>query len=76
MSIIPAKRGKKTWKIKGTRREMRESFSRENYGKGLIVKTGFSVVKRKLSAKAPGRLPEAQRRQAIILEAAYNFYWL
>src|SRR5215207_1038695 len=76
MSIIPAKRGKKTWNIKGIRREMRESFPRENYGKRAIVETVFSVVKRKLSAKAPGRTPETQRRQAMILGAAYNFYRL
>lgn len=76
MSIIPAKRGKKTWNIKGTRREMRESFPQESYGKRAIVETVFSVVKRKLSAKAPGRSSEAQRRQAIILGAAYNFYRL
>lgn len=76
MSIIPAKRGKKTWNIKGTRREMRESFPRERYGKRAIVETVFSIVKRKLSAKAPGRSSEAQRRQAMILGAAYNFYRL
>jgi hypothetical protein len=76
MSIIPAKRGKKTWNIKGIRREMRESFPREGYGKRAIVETVFSIVKRKLSAKAPGRTSEAQRRQAMILGAAYNFYRL
>lgn len=76
ISIIPAKRGKKTWNIKGIRREMREAFPQENYGKRAIVETIFSVVKRKLSAKAPGRSPEAQRRQAMILGAAYNFYRL
>lgn len=76
VSIIPAKRGKKTWNIKGTRREMRESFPRESYGKRAIVETVFSVVKRKLSAKAPGRSPETQRRQAMVFGAAYNFYRL
>jgi hypothetical protein len=76
MSIISAKRGKKTWNIKGIRCDMRESFPRESYGKRAIVETVFSVVKRKLSAKAPGRSPEAQRRQAMILGAAYNFYRL
>lgn len=75
-SIIPAKRGKKTWNIKGIRREMREAFPRESYGKRAIVETVFSVVKRKLSAKAPGRSSETQRRQAMILGAAYNFYKL
>ena len=76
VSIIPAKRGKRTWNINGTRREMRESFPSESYGKRAIVETVFSVVKRKLSKKAPGRSPEAQRRQAMILGAAYNFYRL
>lgn len=75
-SIIPAKRGKKTWNIKGTRRQMREQFPHQQYGRRAIVETVFSVVKRKLSAKAPGRTPEAQRRQAMILGAAYNLYRL
>jgi hypothetical protein len=34
-SIIPAKRGKKTWKIHGVRAKMRENFPRDQYTNAL-----------------------------------------
>jgi hypothetical protein len=75
-SIIPAKRGKATWKIKGVRAQMRRRFPRKRYSQRAQVESVFSVVKRKLSAKAPGRSNETQRRQAMLLGLAYNIYLL
>jgi IS5 family transposase len=75
-SIIPAKRGKAEWKIKGVRAQMRRRFPRKRYSQRTQVESVFSVVKRKLSAKAPGRSTETQRRQAMLLGVAYNLYLL
>jgi IS5 family transposase len=75
-SIIPAKRGKSTWKLKGTRAEMRANFPADEYRFRNLVETVFSVVKRKLSAKAPGRSLKTQKLQALLLGLAYNIYKL
>lgn len=75
-SIIPAKRGKKTWRIHGVRAEMRQNFPRRQYGQRALVETVFSTVKRKLSARAPGRSLFTQLRQALLLGLAYNLYRL
>jgi hypothetical protein len=75
-SIIPAKRGKPDWKIKGVRAQMRRRFPRKRYSLRAQVESVFSVIKRKLSAKAPGRSNETQRRQAMLLGLAYNIYLL
>jgi DDE family transposase/transposase-like protein DUF772 len=75
-SVIPAKRGKADWKIKGTRAQMRRRFPRRRYSQRAQVESVFSAVKRKLSAKAPGRSDETQRRQAMLLGVAYNIYLL
>lgn len=75
-SVIPAKRGKATWKIKGVRAQMRRRFPRKRYSQRAQVESVFSVVKRKLSAKAPGRSNETQRSQAMLLGLAYNIYLL
>jgi hypothetical protein len=75
-SIIPAKRGKADWKIKGTRAQMRRNFPRKRYSQRAQVESVFSVVKRKLSAKAPGRSAQTQRTQAMLLGLAYNIYRL
>jgi hypothetical protein len=74
-SIIPAKRGKKTWRIHGVRAEMRRAFRRQ-YAPRALVETVFSTVKRKLSARAPGRSLFTQLRQALLLGLAYNLYRL
>src|SRR5581483_10490436 len=60
-SIIPAKQGKPTWKIKGVRAQMRRRFPRKQYAQRAQVESVFSAVKRKLSAKAPGRSDETQQ---------------
>jgi Transposase DDE domain/Transposase domain (DUF772) len=75
-SVIPAKRGKASWKIKGVRARMRRRFPRRRYSQRAQVESVFSAVKRKLSAKAPGRSQETQRRQAMLLGVAYNIYLL
>ena len=75
-SIIPAKRGKKTWKIHGVRAEMRNHFPKKEYGQRSMVKTVYSTTKRKLSCRAPGRSITTQVRQALLLGLAYNLYRL
>lgn len=75
-SVIPAKRGKAGWKIKGVRAQMRRRFPRKRYSQRAQVESVFSAVKRKLSAKAPGRSAETQTRQAMLLGLAYNIYLL
>jgi hypothetical protein len=75
-SVIPAKRGKADWKITGVRARMRHRFPRRRYSQRAQVESVFSAVKRKLSAKAPGRSSETQRRQAMLLGVAYNIYLL
>ena len=44
-SIIPAKRGKKTWKIHGIRAEMRNNFHSKEYGRRSLVETVFSTTR-------------------------------
>jgi len=73
-SVIPAKRGKPTWKIKGVRAEMRAQFPKKLYGQRALVESAVSAVKRKLSARAPGRSFRMQRKQALLLGLAYHRY--
>ena len=75
-SVIPAKRGKKTWKIPGVRAQMRADFPRKKYCRRALIETVFSVAKRKLSCRAPGRCLLTQRRQALLLGLTYNLYRL
>ena len=75
-SIIPAKRGKKTWRLHGVRAEMRRNFPRRPYARRALVETVFSTVQRKLSARAPGRSLFTQLRRALLLGLPYNLYRL
>ncbi len=75
-SIIPAKRGKPGWKLHGVRAQMRVAFPAERYRQRVHAETVFSAIKRKLSAKAPGRSLTTQRKQALLLGLAYNIYKL
>jgi hypothetical protein len=75
-SLIPAKRGKKTWKLKGIRARMKNNFPAKKYSQRNLIETVFSVVKRKLSTRAPGRSLATQALQALILGLAYNLYRL
>jgi hypothetical protein len=75
-SIVPARRGKAEWKKQGIRAEMAAHFPAEQYGQRSLVESVFSAVKRKLSARAPGRSLETQRVQALLLGVAYDVYRL
>jgi len=57
LSIIPAKHGKRVWKMHGVRAQMRADFPRQKYCRRALIETVFSVAKRKLSCGAPGPLP-------------------
>ncbi len=76
-SIIPAKRGKANWYVRGIRAQMRTAFPKARYSQRALVESVISaVIKRKLSARAPGRLLDAQCRQALLPGLAYNLYHL
>jgi hypothetical protein len=75
-SVIPAKRGKKSWRIHGVRAEMRRAFPRQLDRRRSLIETLFSSVKRKLSARAPGRSLRTQKRQALLLGLSFNMYRL
>jgi hypothetical protein len=75
-SVIPAKRGKKTWRVRGVRAEMRRAFPQRVYRRRALIETLFSAVKRKLSARAPGRSLRMQVRQALLLGLSFNLYRL
>lgn len=75
-SVIPAKRGKKTWHLNGIRAQMKNDFPAKKYSQRNLIETVFSVVKRKLSMRAPGRSLPTQAMQALILGLAYNIYKL
>jgi len=73
-SIIPAKRGRSS--RVGIRGQMRRHFPRRIYAQRAKVETIFSIIKRKLSARAPGRSLSTQTRQALLLGLTFNFYRL
>lgn len=75
-SVIPAKRGKKSWNIHGVRAQMRADFPRARYARRSLIETVFSVAKRKLSCRAPGKTVFTQVRQALLLGITYNLYRL
>ena len=55
---------------------MRRIFPRRAYAQRALVESVFSSVKRKLSARAPGRSLCMRVRQALLLGLAYNLYRL
>ncbi|MGB8473349.1 MAG: transposase [Candidatus Acidiferrum sp.] len=75
-SVIPAKRGKKTWRVHGVRAEMRRAFPQRIYRRRALIESLFSSVKRKLSARAPRRSLRTQMRQALLLGLSFNLYRL
>ena len=77
-SVIPAKRGRAEWQIHGVRAHMRQDFPVALYRQRALIESLISAVKRKLSARAPGRSLETQCLQALLLGIAYNIYrlWL
>jgi hypothetical protein len=76
-SIIPAKRFTSR-RATGVRGQMRENFPRDQYARRSLIETVFSVAKRKLSCRDPGRTVAMQTRQALLLGVTYNLYrlWL
>src|SRR6476646_9466659 len=60
----------------GIRYQMYRAFPRQLYGPRAKIETVFSVIKRKLSTKAPGRSSPMQMRQALLLGLAFNLYRL
>ena len=67
---------KKTWRIRGVRAQMRRQFPRRIYRRRALIESLFSSVKRKLSARAPGRTLPMQKRQALWLGLSFNLYRL
>ncbi len=75
-SVIPAKRVEKTWRVHGVRAQMRRAFPQQLYRRRALIETLFSSVKRKLSARAPGRTLRMQMPQALLLGLSFNLYRL
>jgi hypothetical protein len=76
MSIIPAKRGKRSWHLHGVRAQMRADFPRTPYRQRALIESVFSATKRKISARASGRSAATQQRQALLLGVTFNLYRL
>jgi hypothetical protein len=74
--VIPAKRGKKMWRVRGVRADMRRAFPQRLYRRRALIESLCSLVKRKLSARAPGRTLRMQMRQALLLGLSFNLYRL
>jgi hypothetical protein len=75
-SVIPAKRAQNTWRVCRVRAEMRRALPRQFYRRRALIETVFSSMKRKLSARAPGRSLGMQLRQALLLGLSFNLYRL
>lgn len=74
--IIPAKRGKPTWHLRGIRAQLRASFPKAPYRQRTLVESIFSAAKRNLSSRAPSRLPVTRHLQVLLLGVAYDIYRL
>jgi hypothetical protein len=74
--VIPAKRGGAKWQMHGRRAQMRRDFPVALYRRRVLIESLISAVKRKLSARAPGRSLQTQCLQALLLGIAYNIYRL
>jgi hypothetical protein len=55
---------------------MRRAFPRPLYRRRTLIKSLFSSVIRKLSARAPGRSLRTLKRQALLLGLSFNLYRL
>jgi len=73
-SVIPAKRGRSS--RVGIRGRMRRRFPQRLYRHRAKIETIFSIIKRKLSARAPGRTLSTQITQALLLGLTFNLYRL
>ena len=75
-SIIPAQRGKRTWRLHGSRAQMRADLPAVPSRQRARIESLFSAVKRKPSARAAGRTSATQQTQALLLGVASNLYQL
>ena len=75
-SVIPAKKGHRSWRIHGVRALMRRRFPRKVYAQRAVIEAVISCAKRKLSARAPGRTVQTQSLQALVLGVTFNIYRL
>ncbi len=77
-SGIPAKRGGAAGQSQGRRAQMRQEFPAPLYGRRALLESLISVIKRTLSARAPGRSLQTPGLQALLLGIASNIYrlWL
>jgi hypothetical protein len=53
---------------------MRANFPAARYRPRTLVESVFSAAKRKLSSRAPARLPVTQHLQTLLLGLAYDIY--
>jgi hypothetical protein len=74
-SVIPAKR-RSSRRASGVRLEMRQHFPSPLYAQRSLIESVFSSVKRKLSARAPGKTIHTQSCQALLLSLAFDLYHL
>jgi Transposase DDE domain/Transposase domain (DUF772) len=74
--VIPAKRGSAAWRIQGVRAQMRQELPAHLYRRRSLIESLISAVKRRLSARAPGRSLLTQCLQALLLGIADNIYRL
>ena len=74
--VIPARRGKKTWRVQGVRAEMRRASPQHLYRRRALIESVFSSVKCKFSARVPGRSLFMQVRQALLLGLSFNLHCL
>ncbi len=73
MSVVLTKRGKTGWRLRGYQAQTRTAFPSCVYRRQqALAESVFSAVKRKLSARAPGRTLQIQRVQALLLGLAYK----
>ncbi len=63
-----------TWQLHGIRAQMRANFPAARYRPRTLGESVFSAAKRKLSSRAPGRLPVTQRLQTLLLGLVYDIY--
>ncbi len=73
---MPAKRGGATWHSQGLRAPMRQAFPGHLYRQRARIERVMSAVKRKRSARAPGRSLARPCLQALRLGMASNIYRL
>ena len=76
LSVIRPGKGRPGDGAHGVRAEMKSSFPKKVYGRRSLIETVFSMIKRKLSPRAPGRLEATRRLQALLLGVAFNVYRL